>query len=155
MAIVTYFFRGNPLLPHRLLFPINSKGSFVCTFPQTGQPIPEKKPATYTHIKTKKGTIIGMGPFGERSDNAANHCPLLDFLVMVMVISRRSSLPVGVVRLHSTWRGSRVTYTLPAQCRAYSLLSLLSYSHIKRFVLLFVLLLFLRHRNSISVIYWW
>ena len=28
--------RGNPLLPHRLLFPINSKGSFICTIPQTG-----------------------------------------------------------------------------------------------------------------------
>ena len=28
--------RGNLLPPHRLLFPINSKGSFVCTIPQTG-----------------------------------------------------------------------------------------------------------------------
>ena len=28
--------RGNPLSPHGLLFPINSKGSFVCTIPQTG-----------------------------------------------------------------------------------------------------------------------
>ena len=28
--------RGNPLPPHGLLFPINSKGSFICTFPQTG-----------------------------------------------------------------------------------------------------------------------
>ena len=27
--------RGNPL-PHGLLFPINSKGSFICTIPQTG-----------------------------------------------------------------------------------------------------------------------
>ena len=27
---------GNPLLPHGLLFPINSKGSFICTIPQTG-----------------------------------------------------------------------------------------------------------------------
>ena len=26
--------KGNPLLPHRLLFPINSKGSFICTIPQ-------------------------------------------------------------------------------------------------------------------------
>ena len=26
---------GNLLLPHRLLFPINSKGSFICTIPQT------------------------------------------------------------------------------------------------------------------------
>ena len=28
--------RGNPLLPHELLFPISSKGSFICTIPQTG-----------------------------------------------------------------------------------------------------------------------
>ena len=28
--------RGNPLLPHMLLFPINSKDSFICTIPQTG-----------------------------------------------------------------------------------------------------------------------
>ena len=27
---------GNPLPPHRLLFPITSKGSFICTIPQTG-----------------------------------------------------------------------------------------------------------------------
>ena len=25
--------KGNPLPPHRLLFPINSKGSFICTIP--------------------------------------------------------------------------------------------------------------------------
>ena len=25
--------RGNPLPPHKLLFPINSKGSFICTIP--------------------------------------------------------------------------------------------------------------------------
>ena len=28
--------RGNLLLPHRLLFPISSKGSFICIIPQTG-----------------------------------------------------------------------------------------------------------------------
>ena len=28
--------KGNPLPPHRLPFPINSKGSFICTIPQTG-----------------------------------------------------------------------------------------------------------------------
>ena len=27
--------KGNPLPPHRLLFPINSKGYFICTIPQT------------------------------------------------------------------------------------------------------------------------
>ena len=28
--------RGNLLPPHGLLFSINSKGSFICTIPQTG-----------------------------------------------------------------------------------------------------------------------
>ena len=28
--------KGNPLLPHRLVLSINSKGSFICTIPQTG-----------------------------------------------------------------------------------------------------------------------
>ena len=28
--------RGDPLPPHGLLFPISSKGSFICTAPQTG-----------------------------------------------------------------------------------------------------------------------
>ena len=28
--------KGNPLPPHRLLFPISSKGSFICTIPHTG-----------------------------------------------------------------------------------------------------------------------
>ena len=28
--------RGNPLQPHRLLFPTNSKGYFICIIPQTG-----------------------------------------------------------------------------------------------------------------------
>ena len=26
--------KGNPLPPHRLLFTINNKGSFICTIPQ-------------------------------------------------------------------------------------------------------------------------
>ena len=28
--------KDNPLQPHRLLLSINSKGSFICTIPQTG-----------------------------------------------------------------------------------------------------------------------
>ena len=33
--------RGNLLPPHRQLFPISSKGSFICIIPQTGQYIPQ------------------------------------------------------------------------------------------------------------------
>ena len=32
----SYSERGNPLPPHRLLFPISSKGSFRCIIPHTG-----------------------------------------------------------------------------------------------------------------------
>ena len=32
----TQIARGNPLPPHWLLLPISSKGSFICTIPQTG-----------------------------------------------------------------------------------------------------------------------
>ena len=33
--------RGNSLPPHRLLFPINSKCSFICNITQTGKYIPQ------------------------------------------------------------------------------------------------------------------
>ena len=33
--------RGNPLLPHELLVPISSKGSFICIIPQRGRHIPQ------------------------------------------------------------------------------------------------------------------
>ena len=33
MVTLTHFLEGNPLPPHRLLFLISSKGSFICTFP--------------------------------------------------------------------------------------------------------------------------
>ena len=33
MVMLTHFLEGNPLPPHRLLFSISNKGSFICTFP--------------------------------------------------------------------------------------------------------------------------
>ena len=39
MVILTYFVRGNPLSP--LLFPISSPVSYICTFAQAGQHIPQ------------------------------------------------------------------------------------------------------------------
>ena len=55
MVIVTYFFKGNPLSPHRLLLPISSKRSFIYTFPQTGQY------STYRSLWwTSCGPLVGM-----------------------------------------------------------------------------------------------
>ena len=61
--------RGNPLPPHRLLFPIRSKGSFICTIPQTGSHIPrpllehwlEREIAQWVH------------PMKDRSDDPSHH----------------------------------------------------------------------------------
>ena len=52
--------RGNPLPPHGLLFPISSKGSFICIIPQTDN--------TYHGLcYTSRGALAGtrnssMGP---------------------------------------------------------------------------------------------
>ena len=64
--------RGNPLPPHRLLFPINSKGSFKCTPPP---------PSTdrITHTTTFVTPVVGhwlereiaqwVHPMKDRSDD--------------------------------------------------------------------------------------
>ena len=47
--------RGNLLPPHGLLFPINSKGSFICIIPQTRQD------NTYHSLcYTSRGALAGM-----------------------------------------------------------------------------------------------
>ena len=59
--------KGNPLPPHRLLLSINSKGSFICTIPQTGLHIPvvehwlEREIAQWVH------------PMKDRSDDPLHH----------------------------------------------------------------------------------
>ena len=41
MVIAKSFFRGNLLSPHKLLFSMRNKGSYICMFPQAGQHIPQ------------------------------------------------------------------------------------------------------------------
>ena len=69
--------KENPLLPHRLLFPINSKGSFICNIPHKGY--------TYHSLcYTSRGALAGTGkiaqwvhPMKDRSDNPSHHEPTL------------------------------------------------------------------------------
>ena len=57
--------RGKPVLPHRLLFPISSKGSFICTT--------HRQDNTYHSLcYTSRGALVGtrnnsMGPLHEGS----------------------------------------------------------------------------------------
>ena len=46
--------RGNPLPPHRLLFPINSKGSFICTH------TPDRLAHTTDFVTPVVGALAGM-----------------------------------------------------------------------------------------------
>ena len=51
--------KGNPLPPHRLLFPINSKGSFICTIPRP-----------LLHQSWSTGWVH---PVNDRSDDPSHH----------------------------------------------------------------------------------
>ena len=65
--------RGNPLPPHGLLFPINSKGSFICTIPQTGLQIP--RPLLHQLWSTGWNEKIAqcVHPTKDRSDDPSHH----------------------------------------------------------------------------------
>ena len=54
--------RGNPLPPHGLLFLINSKGSFICTIPQT---------LCYTRLEREIAQWVH--PMKDRSDDLSHH----------------------------------------------------------------------------------
>ena len=59
--------KGNPLLPHRLLFPINSKGSFICTIPQTAFVTP------VVEHWLEREIVQWVHPMMDRSDNPSHH----------------------------------------------------------------------------------
>ena len=65
--------RGNPLPPHGLLFPINSKGSFICTIPQTGlhMPLPFVTPVVEHWLEREIAQLVH--PMKDRSDDPSHH----------------------------------------------------------------------------------
>ena len=58
--------RGNPLPPHRLLFPINSKGSFICT-------IPDRIAHTTAFVTPVVEIAQWVHPMKDRSDDLSHH----------------------------------------------------------------------------------
>ena len=67
--------KGNPLPPHRLLLSINSKGSFICTIPQTGLHIPrpllhqswlEREIAQWDHLREDKPLLLLLTVTGRK-----------------------------------------------------------------------------------------
>ena len=60
--------KGNLLPPHRLLLSINSKGSFICTIPQTGYHIPWPVTPVVEHWLERE-IAQWVHPMKDRSDN--------------------------------------------------------------------------------------
>ena len=64
--------RGNPLPPHGLLFLISSKGSFICTIPQTEQYIPQPVTPVVEHWLERE-IAQWVHPMKDRSDDPSHH----------------------------------------------------------------------------------
>ena len=90
--------KGNPLPPHRLLFPINSKGSFICI-------IPDRIAHTMAFVTPvvehwlEREIAQRVHPMKDRSDNPLHHDRML--LPWSYI-----SLPVNT-RKHLKYSGSR------------------------------------------------
>ena len=63
--------RGNLLPPHRLLFPISSKGSFICTTPQTAHTTAFVKPVVEHWLEREIAQWVH--PMKDRSDDPSHH----------------------------------------------------------------------------------
>ena len=96
--------KGNLLLPHRLLFPINSKGSFICTIPDriahtTAFVIPvvehclEREIAQWVH------------PMKDQSDDPSHHeRMLLPQSYISLPIQNKGTVPANLL-LRGGWVG--------------------------------------------------
>ena len=63
--------KGNPLPPHRLLFLINSKGSFICTIPKTGHNTAFVTPVVEHWLEREIAQWVH--PMKDRFDNPSYH----------------------------------------------------------------------------------
>ena len=71
--------RENPLPPHGLLFSINSKGSFICTIPQTGKHIPRSVTPVVEHwLEREIAQRVHL--MKDRSDDPSHHERTLSLL---------------------------------------------------------------------------
>ena len=63
--------KENPLPPHRLLFPISSKGSFLCTIPQTTHTTAFVTPVVEHWLEREIAQWVH--PMKDRSDDPSHH----------------------------------------------------------------------------------
>ena len=65
--------KGNPLPPHGLLFPISSKGSFICTIPTDRIPHTTAFVTPVVEHWVKREIAQWVHPMKDRSDDPSHH----------------------------------------------------------------------------------
>ena len=88
--------KGNPLPPHRLLLSINSKGSFICTIPQTGLHIPLFVTPVVEHWLERE-IAQWVHPMKDRSDDPSHHERTLYFGATSRSEKKKEELLFGAV----------------------------------------------------------
>ena len=95
--------KGNPLPPHRLLFPINSKGSFICTTDRIAHTTAFITPVVEQWLKREIAQWVY--PTKDRSDDPSHHERTLlprSYILLAQIRIRRvvgSILPGGLIEL--------------------------------------------------------
>ena len=85
--------KGNLLPPHRLLFPINSKGSFICTIPQTGLHI-------HTHLTSFPYMLRNTGTWSRMCAHTHTRTPIRNVFSMSLGVlcSRKQSISANKIQ---------------------------------------------------------
>ena len=86
--------RGNLLPPHGLLFPINSKGSFICTIPQTAHTTAFVIPVMEHRLEREIVQWVHL--MKDRSDDPSHH--------------ERTPLPRSYISLLDGWMEGKVIF---------------------------------------------
>ena len=89
--------RGNLLPPHRLLFSISSKGSFICIIPQTGYHIP--RPLLHQLWSTGwNEKYLNGSTMKDRSDGPSHHERTLlprSYISLPELSNNKSNIKIG------------------------------------------------------------
>ena len=94
--------RGNPLPPHGILFPISSKGSFICTIPQTEYHIPQP----LLHQLWNSG----------RNEKQINECVCVCVCVCIYITWRSDTSIITKLHLYFTLLIWHVKFGITAFC---------------------------------------
>ena len=75
--------KGNPLPPHRLFLSINSKGSFLCTIPQTRITHTTAFVTPVVEHWLEREIAQWVHPMKDRSDDPSHHVTVIIIIIII------------------------------------------------------------------------